>query len=83
MITWARVANRAADEKADEMSERDETIPARAAVIGRTTPTPLARGGISPNARAKLAEINPDATRALREALARSPGHDGMARDRR
>jgi hypothetical protein len=48
-----------------------------------TTPAPLSTGGISPAARAKLREINPDATKALRSALNRSPGHNGMARDRR
>jgi hypothetical protein len=44
-------------------------------------PTPLALGGIGPNAAAKLREINPDATKALRDTLARQPGHDGMPRD--
>jgi hypothetical protein len=44
-------------------------------------PTPLARDGIGPLARAKMREINPDATKALRETLARQPGHDGHARD--
>ena len=43
-------------------------------------PTPLARGGIGPHARAKMREINPDATRAVRDTLARQPGHDGHAR---
>jgi hypothetical protein len=50
--------------------------------LGNSTPqpTPLARGGIGPNARAKMREINPDATRAVREVLARQPGNDGHAR---
>jgi hypothetical protein len=53
--------------------------------LGNTAPqpTPLARGGIGPNARAKMRHINPDATRAVRETLARQLGHDGHARDRR
>jgi hypothetical protein len=44
-------------------------------------PTPLARGGIGPHARAKLRDINPDATRAVRDALERQrQGGDGHAR---
>jgi hypothetical protein len=46
-----------------------------------SSPTPLARGGIGPNARAKMRDINPDATRAVREVLARQAGHDGHARN--
>jgi hypothetical protein len=34
-------------------------------------PTPLARGGIGPHGAAKLKILNPDATRALRDALER------------
>jgi len=51
--------------------------------LGNSEPqaTPLARGGISPHARAKLGELNRDATRAVRDTLARHPGHDGHARD--
>ena len=44
-------------------------------------PTPLATGGISPHARAKMRELTPAATKALRDTLARQLGHDGHARD--
>jgi hypothetical protein len=66
------------------MSDNGMKAPTSTSPLGNTQvkPTPLATGGISPAARAKLRDINPDATRALRDTLARQPGHDGIARRR-
>src|SRR5262245_23984539 len=51
-----------------EMSESNKSpTDASTRPLGNSEPrpTPLARGGIGPHARAKMREINPDATRAL------------------
>jgi hypothetical protein len=51
--------------------------------LGNSTPppTPLARGGISPHAAAKLKTLNPDATKNVRSTLQRQQrGGDGHAR---
>ena len=52
--------------------------------LGNTDMRPgvLERGGISSLARAKMRDINPDATKAVRDTLSRQQrGGDGHARD--
>jgi hypothetical protein len=60
----------------------DESMPAAtAAVVGRTNPSVLERD-IGKTVAAKMKDINPDATRALRDAIDRKRKQGGgHARD--
>jgi hypothetical protein len=49
---------------------------ATAAVVGNNKPSVLERG-IGENVRAKMRDINPDATKALRDAIARKEQQGG------